>query len=157
MKQIASILLAITILFLNIGFSITNHYCEGELKKTALTLGDKDLECGMMSESLTNAGEMIGMVDCGMDAMISCEAPVENVAGINNDCCENEYLSLKIDDIYEKQNVENLKVNYKFIVAYIVSYINLFSTNNLKSKEYLTYSPPLLEQDVHILNQSFLL
>jgi len=156
MKQLASISLAAIILFLNIGFSITNHYCEGDLKESAVTLGSKDLECEMRSGS-SKMGEMDGMTDCGMEDMTSCETPADDMTGLHNDCCENEYLPLKIDDIYEKQTVENLNVNYKFVAAFVISYINLFSTNNLKSKEYITYSSPLLEQDFQVLHQSFLL
>jgi len=79
MKQFTSILLAITILFLNIGFSISNHYCDGELSGTAVTLWNKDLNCEMQATSKSDnnsMGEMSG--SCGMTEMVmSCEKVLE--------------------------------------------------------------------------------
>lgn len=155
MKQFTSILLAITILFLNIGFSISNHYCEGELSGIAVTLGNKDLGCEMEDASQSNM-DMQG--SCGMSDMdSSCEVPEQESTTLHNDCCQNEYFPLKIDDNFEKQSILDINVDFKFFAAYIISYANLFSANNLKSKAHLAYAPPWLLQDVQILLQSFLL
>ena len=95
---------------------------------------------------------------CGKhDMASSCEVPEQESTTLHNNCCENEYLPLKIDDNCEKQSITDINVNFKFFAAYIISYANLFSANNLKSKAYLAYATPWLLQDVQILHQSFLL
>jgi hypothetical protein len=71
-------------------------------------------------------------------------------------CCENQYQSLDIDDDY-KRTIFQSNVNIDFIASFIVSFfqVSLFSEN--KENQYANYLPPLLECDVTVLHQVFLI
>lgn len=139
MKKFFAILLASLILFMNVGLTVSNHYCGGKLAESSMTFGKGDVGCGMESKKT------------------SCENPSHENSIKKKGCCENEFLAFQIDDDYNQTAVETLNVDFKFIAVFITSYINFYSFNNTKKPEYLAYSPPLLDHDVQVMNQTFLI
>ena len=123
----------------NVGITFATHYCGGKAVKTSISLGQDDLDCGMSN----------------MDT--PCKDQPKSPTIKRKSCCENQYTQISIDDDYNQTAVETLNVDFKFIAVFITSYINFYSFNNTKKPEYLAYSPPLLDHDVQVMNQTFLI
>lgn len=139
MKKLFAILFSLLILLTNIGFTFSTHFCNGKAIKTAISLGTSDISCGMnnMDQSCEN---------------ISPSAMIDE-----KNCCENTYIQLKIKDNYQTKEVFKSTTNFQFIAVFIVAYLNFYSFNASTKVEYSNYSPPLLDLDIPVLIQSFLL
>lgn len=139
MKKIFAILFSLLILLTNVGITFATHFCGGKAIKTAVSLGTSDISCGMISidQSCENRPP---------SDMINAKA-----------CCENTYVQLKIKDNYQTKEVFKSTINFQFIAVFIVTYLNLYSFNASTEAEYSNYSPPLLDLDIPVLIQSFLI
>ena len=71
-------------------------------------------------------------------------------------CCENEYRSLDLEDEFQPQ-VINSSVNLEFVAAFFITLIGKVYAAESDKAEYLNYSPPLIERDIPVLIQSFLI
>lgn len=122
------------------GVAMATHYCGGQAVKSAFMLGHSSLDCGMKNMD----------TPCEKDADAEPQVRREK-------CCENHYLSIDTDDIIINSYQVLKSLDLTFVVALTYTYLGLnpFETDN--NTPYLNYSPPLLEQDIRILHQSFLL
>lgn len=98
MKRILSILLAILILISNFGFALGTHYCGGKIVKSELMLHQEDLHCGMIESQMT------------------CNDHTKDGDILKNVCCENDYLTLDLDDNYTIYQ-SNIVLNTVFVLA----------------------------------------
>jgi hypothetical protein len=121
------------------GFALATHYCGGLAVESQIVMGNTVLDCGMA------------------DMYKGCKSDSPLAIHIKKmPCCENQYQSLDIDDDY-KRTIFQSNVNIDFIASFIVSFfqVSLFSEN--KENQYANYLPPLLECDVTVLHQVFLI
>ena len=122
---------------MNVGFALSNHYCGGELASSSFTLGHANAVCGMEGDVST------------------CERLSNNHSIDQKTCCENDYLEFQIEAEYNKTVIESQHVDFRIVAAFVISYLN--PCNHTTESKYLAYSPPLLDCDVQVMNQSFII
>ncbi len=140
MRAFLSILLVVSVLFSSIGFTISNHYCKGNLAESILSVGQSEVGCGME-----------------VDGKMGCQEKPHPNSYSKTPCCADEYLQMKINENYTQITTETATINYSFISAFVISYINLYSFNSAEKLAYLDYPPPFLKQNTQALIQTFLL
>jgi len=139
MKSAFSMFFALLLLTSNVSLSFATHYCGGEAFATSINiLGNKSPGCSMQEE---------GMEDC------------TNQSGFQNKpCCEDDAATLQIKDQYTSSSTVALSNNLVFLASFT-------STNSylIRVTDYFTvdadhhYDPPVLELDIPVLIQSFLI
>jgi len=87
----------------------------------------------------------------------SCETiPVENSFSKDN-CCDNEFFYFIVDEEFEYSTVKNEYLDLDFVSAFLLVYTNQFNYNTKGSSNNWNYSPPLLNYDIPVMFQSFLI
>lgn len=141
MKRVLAIFLSIIFLFGNIGFSVATHYCGGDLVKSMLTLSNDAIDCGMNT------------------VKTSCDSHSKSSSSFTKKrCCDNKYLSIDVDDNIESV-VENVNLNFNFLIAFTYIFIKLFNPENGKDIAFRNYIPPPFFRNTAtlILFQTFLI
>lgn len=137
MKAILSVILASVILFLSAGFKVATHYC-----------GDV-----AVSSSFSTSGTVEG---CGMEMETKndCNSEVPIISDAN--CCDDAVVNLEIEDDYQPSEKSFVDIDFQFVQAYVYVYFqNLFGgKGEVTFKE---YSPPLVQHDIQVKNQVFLI
>ena len=137
-KRILAICHVLLLLTSNVGLTFATHYCGGKAVKTDVSfIGQSDIGCGM--EGKDN----------------SCDNP--EMPSIKSNCCQNKFVEVSVEDDFSSPKIVKSSVDYKFVAAFAISYINLYSLDASAEVEYLNYLPPLLDLDIPVLIQSFLL
>lgn len=120
------------------GFALATHYCGGLAVESELVIGNTVLDCGMA------------------DMEIGCEVNSPLTTQIEKmTCCDNQYQSLDIDDDY-KLSVQS-EINIDFVAAFFVTFFEFSFSSENEEDQYANYSPPILESDIPILHQVFLI
>ena len=141
MKRILSILLILVVLVLNSGLTIITHYCGGEAVESSYSLTHAELDCGMSLEDLQT---------CTDD-------PHNKHQSIQKKgCCENQYNSINDNFDFYKSQV-NKSINYNFVIAFVHSIINNNSLLYKDKPSREVYLPPLINQDISVLHQVFII
>ena len=139
MKRTIAIFLSSLVLLSNMGLTFATHYCSGFAVKSQVMLGHHALDCGM----------------AGMDA--ECEStPSEMELLVSKSCCDNQYQTLDTDDEYTSGHVLELP-SPEFLVAFLEVFVYNFFQTNIEQSNLAHYKPPLLEFNLPVLNQVFLL
>ncbi|MBT8261830.1 MAG: hypothetical protein KJO05_03345 [Bacteroidia bacterium] len=134
MQKIISIFLTILMLASSSGIAYAQHFC-GEFEMLSeITLGEKDLSCGMAME------------------LPGCDDETDE-----HDCCDNEYTKVDTDDTFAKASFE-FDPGENFIFAFYSVFV-LFQVENYPENPdfYKDYSPPPLERDLQVLYDTFLI
>lgn len=138
MKSAFSIFFALLLLTSHVSLSFATHYCGGEAFATSINiLGNKSPGCSMQGE---------GMEDC------------TNESGIQNkSCCEDDAATLQIKDQYTSNSSVALSNSLVFLSSFISTYIYLNQHTDSFTFDTDHYDPPVLELDIPVLIQSFLI
>ncbi|MEJ1223724.1 HYC_CC_PP family protein [Sediminicola sp. 1XM1-17] len=132
-RHILSFAMAFLVLFSTLSFTVDMHFCGKQLVDFGLYKSAKT--CGMATMN-TTMGDQMDM-DMG--------------------CCSDFNLVQQGQDDW-KINLENISFgNHYFIATFISNYIELFQELNKIAPPNAEYPPPLLVQDVIILDQQFLI
>lgn len=116
----------------------STHYCMGQAMNSELMIGMHELSCGMMD----------------MDA--DCDTEENSLAFMAPDCCDNEFVSIEIEDEYQKASDKiSLETQFLFAFTYTLLFDHQYDDEHLNAHS--DHPPPLLEQDYQSLYQSFLL
>ncbi|MFK5958950.1 MAG: hypothetical protein QM495_08800 [Lutibacter sp.] len=132
--KIAAILMTFVVLFSTMSFTISEHYCGNTLMNASLF--SKAESCEMDTE-MTAASK-----DCIVVAEDCCKDIIKQIEGQNE--LKSDLLNLNLE-----QQV--------FVASFIYSYINLFEGLENNIIPFKNYSPPLIDKDIHILYQTFLI
>lgn len=139
MKKVLSIFLSALLFISSTGFTVSNHYCGGLLEK---------IEIGFSGEKLV----------CEMSKMeVVCEKHPSSEKMEKASCCSNEYINFSIEDNFEIAKVEEKDISHTFLIAYSFVNAGYFFVDQQKDFNLLLYTPPLLERDIPVLVQSFLI
>ena len=130
MKKTFSVLLALIILLSSLNFSLSAHYCGQTIVDVAL-FGEAEA-CPMADEMNNDSEEET----CCSDRQIFIEGE--------------DYLSSKS---FEKQEVEKIDI----LIAELQFHIELLLEEEHTHSFLAHYTPPLIEQDITLAVQSFLL
>lgn len=139
MRKILSIFFALLILTTNVGTTFATHYCGGKAVKSSISFGEDALSCGMANE-----GQY-------------CENNSQTPSVQSKNCCENHYLQLKVKGDYNSPSTVKSRVDFNFVLDFTGISSKFFSFYTLTEVNYLNYSPPLLNLDIPVLIQSFLI
>ena len=137
MKATISIILASMILFLSTGFKLATHYCGNVAVSTSLTTDGKAKTCGM--EDKKGNG---------------CESNIPKVS--KKSCCDESVISLQIEDDYQPTEENSPNININFVQAFVYVLIN-YGFDNSEEVGFNNYSPPLVQHDILVENQVFLI
>lgn len=129
-QRLGSLVMAFLVLFSTMSFTVEKHFCGSILVDKAI-----------FSEAKT----------CGMDEDRTTGA--ETAFGEKDMCCSNEKIAVDGQD--------ELKISFKsldldqqvFLTTFTYSYLNLYEGLPEQIVPYRNYSPPLLVQDILLLDQ----
>ena len=137
LRKTFSIALALIMLVSNIGITFTSHFCGGKTVKAILSIGLHEIECGM-----TQTQDF-------------CQKSNEPSSICHNNCCENRFQHISIQDEYETLAFETRREHQKFWTSsYGVEKQNI-NQSSVNQRTYLNYSPPLLIRDIPLEIQKF--
>lgn len=130
MNKLIAFLLSLLVLISSINYSLSAHYCGSQL--IDLALFGKAESCSMALES-----------NCELDVM---------------PCCADSSLLIDGEDYLFSKNIKTLVVKkIDVLVAKLSFPIKLIFSSNRPLIQLEIYSPPLIDYEIPILNQSFLL
>jgi len=121
------------------GFAMATHYCGGLAVEMQFVVGQAELDCGMANMETSCRGY------AAKDNQID-----------KKPCCENEYQSLDVDDELKTQNIDS-SINLDFVATLFIMLAGRNYASENDNAKYLNYSPPLIERNIPVLVQSFLL
>jgi hypothetical protein len=121
------------------GFAMATHYCGGLVMATQIVVGHIQLHCGMSNM----------VKDCDTDVS-------EKNHNKKKPCCENEYQSLDQEDEFQPQ-VMYSSISLEFVPDFFNTLIERSYALENDKVAYSNYSPPLIEGDIQVLVQSFLI
>ena len=129
-KKIAHLFMALLLVVATMGVTMHKHYCMGRVKDVAYF--EKSKHCA----------EMIGMEqeDCPMS------------------CCKDTEQEFKVDDLSVTAFAFDLDTDFHLLNAFTYLLLD-FNVLTVPAHQvaYQNYKPPLIEQDIPVLVQSFLL
>ena len=126
--------MAFLVLFSTMSFSMDMHFCGDMLV---------DFKLFQEADSCQMAMDMPSMDMVGDDMEMQCCSDVELLVPGQDD------LQLSFDDLSFEQQT--------FIVAFTITYSNLFLGIDQHPTPLKEYSPPILIRDVQVLDQTFLI
>lgn len=133
MKKIISIVLTILILASNTGVTYAKHFCGDFEVMSTITLGEKNLSCGMK-----------------MDVK-GCDNETQK----DRHCCKNKYENIDTDDNYSL-SLFDLQINVPFIASFVSIFIfKQFSDPSQGLLFYTNYKPPPIGKNLSVLYQVF--
>lgn len=131
--KILSFVLAFALLFGTTSFSLDIHYC-----------GDKLIDMSFLGKAQP----------C---RYMSKEIPSEKCLMTDESCCSNIKIVKKGNDEF-KQALPDLNFNtFTFINTFFYSYINLFEGLEEHFIPFDKYTPPILQKDIQVLHETFLI
>lgn len=121
----------------NVGVTFGTHICGGHAVISEVMLGEKYLDCGM---------GMMEMPEAAHDGQHFSKPP----------CCENQYVSIQVDEIFKKSIPQEIAPTF-----FATAIANILYTVKIDINEDqpipVDTSPPLLIQDFQVLHQVFVL
>lgn len=136
-KKIGAVFMTLVMLFSTMSFTISNHYC-----------GDILVDSALFSEAAS----------CGMDGMeIQKPAYTKDHSFHKDNCCHNEIKQIEGQREIITQ-VLNLDFEQQiFLASFVYTYINLFEGLDTNIVPFKEYSPPIIDKDINVLYQTFLI
>ncbi|MBL4939855.1 MAG: hypothetical protein JKY16_06245 [Lutibacter sp.] len=135
-KKIVAISMTFVLLFSTMSFTISDYYCGGNLVDSSIF--PKDDFCDTtMQMPVSMHGE-----DCTIEADSCCDIVVKIIEGQNE-------LKINYSDLNFKQQ--------QFIASFTYSYINLFEGLDTSIIPFRNYLPPIIDENITVLYQTFLI
>lgn len=140
----------------SVGFSMDLHYCQNNIQSVSLIGKAKSCE-KIASHSCENSGN-----ECHSNSKSSKNASCHSSISKDDsskDCCHNK--TIKVENLDEDTLVSSFGSIEITQLQFLIAFINAFyATNNFEAlplKSNLYYLPPLIEKDLQVLFQSFLI
>lgn len=138
--KIVAVSMALLILVSTAGFAMSAHFCGGKLQNVSFF--SKVKTCETHIEKLPS---------CHKEQ--SSETNEEK-----NPCCEEQSIVKQAQEFkVQVDSLKELKPDLKFIALVVQFVVALVPESNHHFSSYTQYSPPLIERDIPVLVQSFLL
>lgn len=127
-RKIFAFFMALTVLMSTMSFTVSMHYCQGELVDTAVF--QKAQTCGMEME---DSGDMM------------------------NGCCNDKEIHIEGQDEL-KLTVADMSFNQQaFVIAFVHYYIELFQTTEESKNNFFDYPPPFIVRQIYKLDETYLI
>ncbi|TDQ30105.1 HYC_CC_PP family protein [Tenacibaculum caenipelagi] len=134
-QKIASITMALIVVFSTMSFTVSSHFCGDILVGTSYF--GKAKSCGMEMSQETKSND--------------CSVMKEN-------CCHDEASVIQGQDDLKITSLDYLSLDQQvFIASFYYSYINLFEELHDKVIPFKNYTPPLVVKDIHVLDEVYLI
>lgn len=147
--RIIAVMMAFLMFFTSAGFTMDMHYCGGELKSVSF-FGKAKTCHDMAGENETP------MKDCPHHKKMMAE---KKGCSEDKDCCSNKTVQLQSDQDQKVQT--NDFVVSKQLKQFVIAYVAVFFADDFDLQREATtfahYKPPLIQRDIPVLNQTFLL
>jgi len=133
MQKVISIVLTILMLASSTGVTYAKHFCGDFEVISTITLGEKNLSCGMK-----------------MDAK-GCDNEIQE----DHHCCKNKYENVATDDNYSLSLID-VQINVPFISSFVSVFVfQQLSDTSQALLFYANYKPPPIGKDIPVLYQVF--
>ena len=136
LHKILALILALAVLFSTMSFTVEKHVCMGEV---------------------TDVSYFDQVDSCGMETVVCEDGDIEIDKVDRSRCCDN-IQELIAGESLDQQAIETFEIEqYNDLVSYISAYLSrLDQADRLDRIEYGP-DPPLIERDMQILYQTFLI
>lgn len=134
LTKISAILMAFVVLSSTMSFTFSEHYCGTQLVDVGLF--SKAEACGMELEKPT------GSKDCELQKNNCCKDEVKQFTGQHE-------LNTNISTLNFEQQV--------FVASFAYAYLNLFEGLAVNIIPYKNYTPPLVDKEINVLYQVFII
>lgn len=142
--------MAFLMFFTSVGFAMDMHYCGGQLK--SVSFFGKAKTCHDIAEE----SETPMMKDCPHHKKMMAE---NKGCSEDKDCCSNKTVHLQSDQVQKNQT--NDFVVSKELKQFAIAYVTVFFADDFnlerEAANFGHYKPPLIQRDIPVLNQTFLL
>ena len=141
-----ALFMAFLMFFTSAGFAMDMHFCQGKLK--SVSFFGKAQTCHDMADNT--------MKNCPHHKKMMAE---KKGCSEDKNCCSNKTVHFQSDQDQQVQNFDFVvsKQLQQFVIAYVAVFIaNDFNIEH-EAIPFAHYKPPLIQRDIPILNQSFLL
>ncbi len=132
-KKIGAILMMLVVVLSTMSFTVSQHYCGGELVDSALF--SKAESCGMDMPISTQK-------DCSIQTKNCCKDVINQIEGKKVVIIDSEQLNFN---------------QQLFVASFIYTYINLFEGLDTNIIPFKNYIPPILVSDLQTTHQVFLI
>lgn len=143
-NKIAILSLSFMVILASAGIMVSKHYCQGELKNFALFVKAKQCHDVRVHKTKTQ---------CHPERN-TCQKS-EKKEG--RKCCENKTVFLETDDFISTMASPKVNPEFQLIAVAFILYNDLLFSTEKRFVKFLNYKPPLIESDIPVLVQSFLL
>ena len=134
-QKIASIAMALIVVFSTMSFTISSHFC-----------GDMLVETSYFGKAKS----------CGME--MSKETKSDDCSVMKKNCCHDEASVIDGQDDLKNTSFNQLPFDQQvFVASFYYSYINLFEELHDKVIPFKNYTPPLVVKDIHLLDEVYLI
>lgn len=137
LKKISAIILSLLVILSSMSFTLNVHMCMGEIDSIALLQESKSCEMSTQQAPCANHD-------------------LHNSQPTKKDCCEDHSFFVEGQDELAKTASFGMPDLHFVAVLYAVA-AYLFAQPSIVTTFYKDYSPPLIERDIPVLVQSFLL
>lgn len=144
--------------FTSIGFSLDMHYCQDEIQSISVFGKAKSCDklanhhCDQTTRSCHKSNKN------NNSALSSCDSQISGNE-CDRDCCHNKSIQLEnLDENSLSASYISLELNQiQFVLAFVSSFYYPTIFKELRVTEFSKYRPPLIERDLQLLFQSYLL
>ncbi len=143
-NKIATLSLSVMVILASVGIMVSKHYCQGDLKNFALFVKAK--QCHDISTHKTKTHCHPGKNTCQKSKKKE-----------GKKCCENKTVFLETDDFISTMASPKINPEFQLIAVAFILYNDLLFSTEKRSVKFLNYKPPLIELDIPVLVQSFLI
>lgn len=143
-NKIAILSLSFIVILASAGIIVNKHYCKGELKNIALFVEAE--QCHDVRTRKIKTQCHPGKNTCQQS---------EKKEG--RKCCENKTVFLETDDFISTMASPKINPEFQLIAVTFILYNDLLFSTEKRFVKFLNYKPPLIESDIPVLVQSFLL
>ena len=145
LTKISSLFLALAVLVATMSFTIGKHYCQGKLKNIALF--EQAEKCAHEKNQQKPSCHKVKM---------TCHQKKETKP--EKSCCDSE--TKVVESAQEDYKVPTI-LEFQPNLSFVAVELSTFSISNYSARykivKYLNYIPPLIDEDLPVLVQSFLL
>lgn len=140
LQRVFHISLALLLLISSSGLVLSQHFCRGELKSTALFVEASSCHSKAVRKHCPH------------------HPPAQKESEPKKGCCDTttDFLQLDGEQLATDCSIPSLEAPLMLAVLRVVSDVFILETTNSKITHYLNYKPPLLVRDLPVSLQTFL-
>jgi len=144
-----ALIMAFLMFFTSSGLSIDRHYCQGHLK--SFSFFGKAKSCYQLADAESN-------LQCTANKNNKITEKANSCSLMQKDCCKNKLLQIISDQ--DKKIQSNQLLITQQLQTFVVAFVSVFLSSpayDTVSANHISYKPPLIPKDIHVLLETYLL